>query len=129
MADYERRIRVGASPEAAFAFLADPDNLTRYVATVVKAEAQGNNTVRIAAEVQGRHEEGDALLQIDSARRRMDWSAPGDSDYSGSLQVAATEDGATVTLHIHVSREQDDAEINRVLEETAANIQGLLASS
>lgn len=129
MPDYQRSISLAAQPEAAFAFLADPDNLPRYVATVVKAEPHADGTVRIAAQVQGRHEEGDALLQIDAAGRRMDWSAPGDNDYSGSLQVAQTDEGCEVSLQLHLGRDQDEQEIDRVLDETTANIQRLLADA
>jgi uncharacterized protein YndB with AHSA1/START domain len=129
MPDDHRSIRVAAQPEVAFAFLADPHHLPRYVATVVKAEPQPDGTLRVAAQVQGRHEEGDALLQVDPAHQRMDWSAPDNTDYSGSLHVSATDAGSQIHLHLHLSREQDQAEINRVLDQTAANIQQLLTDA
>jgi carbon monoxide dehydrogenase subunit G len=126
MPDYERNVDVAVSPEAAFSFLSDPHNIPRYVATVVEAEPRGDGTLRIAAEVEGRHEEGDARLDVDSAGRRIEWSGPGDSGYHGSLQVSAVAEGSSVTLRIHVETEQHEDELNRVLDATAANIERLL---
>jgi carbon monoxide dehydrogenase subunit G len=127
MADYERTISVAAAPDAAFAALADPKNLPRYVATMVEAETQRGDEVRVAADVQGRREEGEAHLHTDSAARRMEWSGAADSGYNGSLQVTPSDDGSTVSIQIHVVHDADEREINRVLDETAANIERLLS--
>jgi hypothetical protein len=129
MAEYERTVTVAADPDAAFAFLADPRNLPRYVATMVSAEAEESERVHVAAEVQGRHEEGDARLHVDRALRRMEWSGRHEGDYNGSLEVAAAGLGSSVTVHIHVAHEHDAAEVERTLDETAANIARLLAAA
>jgi carbon monoxide dehydrogenase subunit G len=129
MTDYQRTVEVAAGPDAAFSFLADPHNLPRYVATLTKAEPNPDGTLRVAADVQGRHEEGDALLQIDANDRRMHWSAPGDNQYTGTLQVSPAPAGSTITVHVHLGRNQDETEINRVLDQTQANIQQQLTNA
>src|SRR5947209_18641547 len=60
MADYERMVEVAAPADRAFACLADPANMPKYVAMMTAADSRGGETVHVAAEVQGRHEGGDA---------------------------------------------------------------------
>lgn len=129
MTDHQRTVTITADAEAAFAFLADPHNLPRYVATLVTAEPSPDGTLRVAADVQGRHEEGDAHFHVDTDNRRIDWNAPGDNQYTGSLQVSPAPEGSRVALRLHLAREQDDAEVNRVLDQTQANIQRLLTGT
>jgi hypothetical protein len=128
MTDYERTVSVAAGPDAAFESLTDPANLPRYVATMLSAEAAQDDTLHVAADVQGRHEEGYARFTTDEARRRMDWAGPGDSTYRGWLQVDPTDSGSSVWIHLEGTREEDDAEVARVLDETVANIKTLLAT-
>ena len=128
MPDYERSVTVAAAPDDAFRFLADTSNLPRYVATMVEAEPRQGDELRVAADVQGRHEQGEAHLHADPSTRRMDWGAPGENDYSGRLEVRPSSEGSTVTIQIHVAGDADESEINRVLDETAGNIERLLAA-
>jgi carbon monoxide dehydrogenase subunit G len=128
VADYTRTITVAAAPDAAFEALANPKNLPRYVSTMVEADVQQGDEVHVAADVQGRHEEGDAHLRTDSAQRRMEWSGAGDSGYQGWLEVTPSGDGSTVTIQIHVVHDADESEINQALDETAGNIERLLAA-
>jgi hypothetical protein len=128
MADYERSVTVAAVPDAAFQFLAEPTNLPRYVATMVEAERRHGDELRVAADVQGRHEQGEAHLHADPSARRMQWDAPGENDYRGRLEVRPSSEGSTVTIQIHVAGDADANEINRVLDETAANIERLLSA-
>ena len=127
MADYERSVTVAAAPDTAFEFLAEPTNLPRYVATMVEADPRQGEELRVAADVQGRHEQGEAHFHADSSARRMEWSAAGENDYSGRLEVRPSSEGSTVTIQIHVAGDADATEINRVLDDTAANIERLLA--
>jgi uncharacterized protein YndB with AHSA1/START domain len=127
MAEFERTVTVATAPDNAFRFLADPRNLPRYVARMTVAQPEGGNTLRVAAEVEGRHEEGDARFRSDPAARRIEWGAGNSTGYRGWLQVAESGDGASVTIHLHVEREEDEAEIDRVLDETVSNIERLLA--
>jgi carbon monoxide dehydrogenase subunit G len=128
MADYTRTVTVAAAPDAAFAALADPKNLPRYVATMVAAEPEQGEQLHVAADVQGRHEEGDARFHADPDARRMEWSGAPGGDYNGWLEVAPAGEGSSVTVQIHVVHDADEAEINRVLDATAANIERLLGT-
>ena len=125
--EHERTVSVSASPDEAFRLLADPGNLPRYVATMVAAEPEDEERVRVAAEVLGRREEGQARLHADEAARRLEWSAERAGDYRGWLQVEPSDSGSRVTVHVHAVRDEDPAEAERALDETAANIERLLA--
>jgi len=128
MRDFERTATVAANPDDAFRFLAEPSNLPRYVATMSAARAEGSERLHVAAEVQGRHEEGDAGFRTDPSARRVEWGAEGSDGYGGWLQVAETAGGASVTLHLHVQHGEDEATINRTLDETVSNIERLLGT-
>ena len=128
MADYERSVTVAAAPGVAFPILADPANLPRYVATMVTARRTQGESLHVAADVAGRHEEGDARYHVDDAARRLEWGGGGDSHYRGWLQVGESDGGASVTVHIHAVHDQDDAEVNRALDETMANIERLITA-
>jgi hypothetical protein len=129
MADFERSVSVAADAGAAFSSLSDVRNLPRYVATMVTAKRGQGDELHVAADVQGRHEEGEARFHVDQAGRRLDWGGGGDSHYRGWLQVLEAAEGSSVTVHIHTEHEQDPAEVDRALDETMLNIQRLLADT
>ena len=126
MLEYERTAKVNAGPEDAFRFLADPKNLPKYVASMSLARPEQGDHLRVAAEVQGRHEEGDAHFVADSDRRRMEWGAEGQSGYRGSIDVSGSDGGSAVHIRLHVEHAHDEREINRALDETVSNIERLL---
>src|SRR5436190_16879262 len=105
MADYTRTVSVAAAPDAAFEALADPKNLPRYVSMMVQAEPEQGDELHVAADVEGRHEEGEAHLRVDRGARRMEWSGPADSAYKGALEVSPSGEGSSVTIEIHVVRD------------------------
>jgi hypothetical protein len=129
MRDFERTTSVAADPDEAFRFLADPSNLPGYVATMSAARPEGAGRLHVAADVQGRHEEGDARFRADASSRRLEWGAEGSDGYRGWLQVAGAQGGASVTIHLSVPHDDDEAEINRVLDQTIANIQTRLGAA
>lgn len=126
MPDFDRTMTVHASPDEAFRALADVENLPRYVATMTGADTRGAGTLHVAADVEGRHEEGNAAFRSDPQSRRMEWGGEDGSGYRGWLQVWPDGSGSAVTIHLHVPHEGEEAEINRVLDETAENIQRML---
>lgn len=128
MPDFERTTTVSVSPDEAFGFLAEPRNLPQYIATMVLAQPEAGERLRVAAEVEGRHEEGDARFRSDAAQRRMEWGAEGASGYRGWLQVSNADGGSSVTIHLHLAHDEDESEINRVLDETVRNIDQLLGA-
>jgi hypothetical protein len=116
---------VNAGPDEAFITLANVDNLPRYVATMTRADETGNQTLHVAADVEGRHEEGNAAFRPDPARHRIEWGGEDGSRYNGWMQIAPDGSGSSVTIHLHVPHTGEDAEINRVLDQTVNNIQRL----
>jgi len=123
MAEYERSETVPASGANVYAYVADPANLPAYISTMVRADALSGGHLHVAAEVEGRHEEGDARFRADSAARRIEWGGSGTSDYHGWLQVADAEPGSsTVTIHLSTTSPDDADQVEQALAETLANI-------
>lgn len=127
MPDFERNLTVTASPDEAFRALANVDNLPRYVATMTRADETGNEMLHVAADVEGRHEEGDAAFRADPAQHRIEWGGEDGSSYNGWMQIAPDGTGSSVTIHLHVPHEGDEAEIEGVLEQTVSNIQSMFS--
>lgn len=128
MAEYVRTVALGAPADRAFERLADPANMPRYVAMMTTATPKGGDTVHVAAEVQGRHEEGDAHIHADPDRRRLEWGGEGQGAYRGSLEVGEAEGGSSVTVQIHTEHDSpdDEAVINRAFDETMERIKSLV---
>jgi uncharacterized protein YndB with AHSA1/START domain len=124
MGDYTRTVALAAPAERTFECLADPANMPRYVAMMTAASPRGGDTVHVAAEVQGRHEEGDAYVHTDAQRRRLEWGGEGDGSYRGWLEVVEATDGCSVTVNIHTEHDgpDDEAVIDRAFDETMASI-------
>jgi hypothetical protein len=57
----------------------------------------------------------------------MEWGSEDGGGYRGWLQVSDSGNGSSVTIHLHVPHEGEEAEINQVLDETVSNIQSLLS--
>ena len=128
MGDYERTVELAAPADRAFECLADPANMPKYVAMMTTAVPGDGETVHVAAEVQGRHEEGDAHVRADPAHRRLDWGGEGESGYRGWLEVAEAAGGSVVTVHIHAEHDSadDEAVINRAFDETMHRMKELV---
>ena len=128
MPEYEDSGSVNASPEAVFAYLSDVHHLTEYIPHLALARVEGEH-LRVAAEVQGRHEEGNARFSADPDQRRIDWGGEGTPGYSGWLKVSASEPGSDVTIHLSTHRTSDEAEISATLSQALANIRNRFADS
>lgn len=128
MSDYERTAKVDSDPDEVFRFLADPGNLPAYVATMSLARPEQAGRLHVAADVQGRHEEGDAQFSADPTGRRIEWGADAQSGYRGSIDVSRAESGSAVHIHLHIEHSRDESEIVKVLDDTVANIERLLGS-
>jgi uncharacterized protein YndB with AHSA1/START domain len=128
MADYERSVALAAPADRTFECLANPANMPKYVAMMTTASPRGDDTLHVAAEVQGRHEEGDAHFHADPARRRLEWGGEGEGGYRGWLEVTESDGGSTVTVHIHAEHDsgEDDAVINRAFDETLQRMKDLV---
>ena len=128
MADYTRTLALAAGADQAFACLSDPANMPRYVAMMTAATPKGGDTVHVAAEVQGRHEEGDAHVQADPAQRRLEWGGEGEGGYRGWLEVVDADGGSSVTVQIHTEHDSPDdaAVIEAAFDETMERMKELV---
>ena len=128
VADYVRTVGLAAPADRVFECLADPANMPKYVAMMTTAVPRGGDTVHVAAEVQGRHEEGDAQVRADPDRRRLEWGGAGEGRYRGWLEVVEATDGSSVTVQIHTEHDSpgDEAVINRAFDETMERIKQLV---
>jgi len=121
MPDYEETGSVAAAPDAVFAYVSDVSHLTDYVPNMTLARSEGDR-LQVAAEVQGRHEEGAARFQADQGSRRVEWGGHGPGGYRGWLQVSVSEEESSVTIHLSTDREEDAEEIRRSLSQALGNI-------
>jgi len=129
--DYTRSEQVSSTPAAAFEYLANHNNLPKYVATMVMAHAAAGEKLRVAADVQGRHEEGEGWFRTDAAAGRIEWGSADNPNYTGSLVITGADSSCTVTIKISTDREGEKGEpeeIERALAETTNNIKRLLGS-
>lgn len=127
--EYERSATVHAAPATTYDYLANPRHLTEYVATMAQAEPSAPGHLHVAADVHGRHEEGDATFRADPAARRLEWGGDDGRGYHGWLNVTDGDMGgsARVTIHLSTRDEADRAEIEQAIEQTLANIERELA--
>jgi carbon monoxide dehydrogenase subunit G len=128
MPEYEESGSVNASPDTVFAYLSDIDHLTHYIPGMVLAHHEGE-LLRVAAEVQGRHEEGEAWLRTDEDLRRITWGGEGSAGYGGWLGVTESAPGSAVTIHLSTDRESDEQEIRATMTQALANIKEQVAGS
>ena len=99
---------------------------------MVMAHRAAGEKLRVAADVQGRHEEGEGWFRSDSAAGRIEWGAEDNPLYTGSLSIEGTDNSCTVTIKISTDREGEageSEEIERALSETTANFKRLLETS
>lgn len=98
----ERRARIGASPDAVFAYLADLDNLPEWQTGVVSAEITSNGevgvgtTARVVRELMGQRIEAPlTVTAYEPPRRIVIGGEASGVRASAELDLAAADDGAT----------------------------------
>jgi len=123
MPDYERSETIAASPEEVYDYVSAPRNLASYVSTMRSADPLPGNRLRVAAEVAGRQEEGEAEFAVDPAARRIDWHGSSRSGYRGWLSVAPSgAEAAVVTIHLSTQTGEERKEIESAIIDTLGNI-------
>ncbi len=96
MPEYTDRIDVSAAPEAVFRFVADINNLPKYLPTVHQAKPQAGERVEVDGEANGHHYHSDGWFKTDAATRTMMWGSDGENDYSGRMRVSGDGQRSTV---------------------------------
>ena len=110
MSEYEQTQGIGAPAEEVFAWLSDVNNLPKYLPPVVDASIQGPSAegapgerIRTTLEYLGGDGTFDAegYFAVDEDRKRLEWGAEVQRDYSGWLAVAGGAGGnSEVTVHL-----------------------------
>lgn len=121
MPDYEETGSVRATPDDVFDYVSDVANLSGYVPDLLRATPSGAS-LTVAAEVEGRLEEGEASFRPDRAARRVEWGGKGSTGYLGWLQVSGSADASFVTIHLSTDRTEDSDAIRASLSKALANI-------
>jgi uncharacterized protein YndB with AHSA1/START domain len=125
--DYEQSQTIDAPPEEVFAWLADVDNLPRYLPPVVSSSAGGPSAegkpgrrIRTTLEYPGGEGTFDAqgYLAVDERERRMEWGAEEGRDYSGWLTVGGHgQGGSEVVVHLSFGERSVEGEIQSKSQE------------
>lgn len=129
MGDYEHSAIIHATPDATFDYVSDPRHMPEYVATMIEAIPGIGDRIRVAADIHGQREEGEAILRSDPAARRLEWGGGHGSDYHGWMTVSAGDNGSTarVTIHLAAKDEEDRPEIEGALRQTLTNIDSAIS--
>jgi uncharacterized protein YndB with AHSA1/START domain len=125
MPDFERHVTVPVDPDTAFEYVADPSHLPRYVAMMTEARhvpGRQRTEIHVAAEVNGRREEGDTRFRADRWSRSVDWGTP--PDYRGTMRVEADGSGGSrISLFLRVRDPRGEASlIEQVMDQTMASL-------
>jgi hypothetical protein len=122
MREYEQTRTIDASADETFAWLSDVSNLPRYLPPVIDASIKGPSSgdnpgqrVRATLEypgVGGGTFDAEGYLAVDENRRRMEWGAEVERDYSGWLEVAeGAGSESQVTVHLNFGERSVEPEL------------------
>jgi hypothetical protein len=126
MPEYERSVSLDVSEDEAYRYLSNTKNLPSYIATMVTAQPEDGDRLRVAAEVGGRREEGEASFRTDAEAHKMEWGSEANPRYHGWLEVSGSASSSSVKIHISTDREEEADEAERALDQTVANIRAQL---
>lgn len=104
MGEYTGRIEIARPPAEVFAFLADLQNMPRYLPTVTRVGPQGqHDDVAVEGEADGHAYRDDGWLKTEPAAHRMRWGSHSLEGYGGSLAVTEAAGGSTVELTLSLT--------------------------
>jgi uncharacterized protein YndB with AHSA1/START domain len=127
MPDFEQSREVGATPDAVWRLVSDPNRLADWVPTTTASRPAGEDAVRLQGESHGHDYDTRGGFVADDAAKRLSWDSPRHSGYRGTLVVADHAGGSRVTVGVTIpdAPAQADEEIRRGLRETLDRIAGL----
>jgi hypothetical protein len=131
MPDFERHMMVAVDPDTAFAYVADPTHLPEFVSMLTEARhepGRQRTEIHVAAEVNGRREEGDTRFRADRWSRSIDWGDP--PDYRGTVRIEAAAGGSRISLLLRVRDPRGEASlIDQAIDETMAKLSEVLTAT
>ena len=127
MGDFEQSRDVGATTDAVWHLVSDPNRLADWVPTTTASRPAGEDAVRLQGESHGHDYDTRGGFVADDAAKRLSWDSPRHSGYRGTLVVADHAGGSRVTVRVTIpdAPAQADEEIMQGLRETLDRIAGL----
>ena len=107
--EFEESLSMRAQADEVFNFVADVQNMPKYLPTTRNAQAQDGDHVRVQGEAKGHRYDSDGYLRSDPSARRLEWGAD-EGYYAGWMQVREDGNGSAVTVHISMKGEPPGAD-------------------
>ena len=101
MAEFEHSLTVRATADQVFDFVADVQNMPKYLPTTKSAQSQGSDRVRVQGEARGHTYDADGYVRRVPDRQRLEWGAD-EGYYSGWLEANDRGQGQT-EVKVHIS--------------------------
>lgn len=110
MGDYDNSITVAVGPERLFSYLADVENLPRYMPRLTSARPHDGDRVTVTAHIDPpdapeQDVTSEAWIRVVEEGRSLEWGAPGPHDYRGRLHVAPGDDASHSRLSVELHTE------------------------
>lgn len=132
MTDFVETVAVDVEPRRLFDYLADVDNLPRYMPRLTRATPVGDDgAVEVTATpklADGRQVEvqGTAWTKVDEPGRTFSWGSQGGRHgYSGSFDIDPADPGSLLTVRLVSGRADADA-VRAGLRDTLQSIKRLV---
>ncbi|WP_327676670.1 SRPBCC family protein [Streptomyces sp. NBC_00467] len=135
MGDYDNAITVSVPPSRLFAYLADVENLPRYMPRLTAAHPHHGDRVTVTAHIdpEGAPEQdvtSEAWIRVLEQGKTLEWGAPGPHEYHGRLHVGRGEsaDTSRLSVELHTERTEGD-EIDEGLREALRGIKAAVEAA
>jgi uncharacterized protein YndB with AHSA1/START domain len=110
MAEFEASQPMPADAEIVFDVAADVERMGRWLPSRLEVESEGGDRVHVVEQDGGVRHEADGLVRVRQEQLRVEWGRAGSPDYTGWLQVAHADAGASeVTLHLSLQGDVEKA--------------------
>ncbi|MFF3849789.1 SRPBCC family protein [Streptomyces sp. NPDC002328] len=135
MGNYDDSITVAVSPERLFSYLADVQNLPRYMPRLTSARPHDGDRVTVTAHIDPpdapeQDVTSEAWIRVVEEGKSLEWGAPGPHDYRGRLHVAPGDDPANSRLTVELHTESTEgAQVDHGLEEALHGIKSAVEAA
>lgn len=103
MSEYQNSIVIQAHPDKVFDFVADINNLPKYLPTVHNASPLSQGRIRVQGEAGGHKYDEEGYFRADPETRKLEWGSDGENDYSGWLKVDQGEEPSASRITVHIT--------------------------
>ncbi len=132
MSDYRASIAVGRPADDVFDFVSCPQNMHRYLDSVVSVRSESDGILQIVGEIDGREFQTDGWFEVDAHHLMMRWGALGGASYVGHMTVTPMDEGRC-KLEVHLlfahgggnASEQQEDRVWNVLDASLDSIKSI----